>query len=156
MRPPEKPAYNRAMSEYRKILAAVDLTDDSDRIIQRAQAIAARNNARLQLLHVVEYVPVEPMGDAMLPAVEIEESLLKRGRTRLAQLAARLGIAEGDWFVEAGSIKLEIVRVAQEQKSDLIVLGAKERHGLAILLNFTEDTVLHSAPCDVLAVRLQK
>ena len=34
------------------------------------------------------------------------------------------------------------------------MLGSRERHGLAILLNFTEDAILHAAPCDVLAVRL--
>jgi universal stress protein A len=34
------------------------------------------------------------------------------------------------------------------------VLGSRERHGLSILVNFTEDTVLHAAPCDVLAVRV--
>ena len=56
--------------------------------------------------------------------------------------------------VEVGSIKAEVVWVAAEVGSDLIVLGNRERHGLAMLLNFTEDTVLHSAPCDVLAVRL--
>ena len=38
---------------------------------------------------------------------------------------------------------------------DLIVLGSRERHGLSILVNFTEDTVLHEAPCDVLAVRVK-
>ena len=31
----------------------------------------------------------------------------------------------------------------------------RERHGLAILINLTEDTVLHAAHCDVLAVRLK-
>jgi universal stress protein A len=46
------------------------------------------------------------------------------------------------------------VRVARAMHSDLIVLGARERHGLSIFVNFTEDTVLHSAPCDVLAVRV--
>jgi universal stress protein A len=59
-------------------------------------------------------------------------------------------------MVETGSIKAEIIRVAQEQKVDLIVLGSRERHGIAILVNFTEDTVLHAAPCDVLAVRIPK
>jgi universal stress protein A len=58
--------------------------------------------------------------------------------------------------VEAGNIKAEIVRFAKEQAVDLIVLGSRERHGLALLLNFTEDTVLHAAPCDVLAVRLHR
>ena len=39
---------------------------------------------------------------------------------------------------------------------DLIVLGSRERHGLSIMFNQTEDTILHSAPCDVLAVRWKK
>lgn len=144
------------MTEYRKVLAAIDLTDDSERVIERAASIARQSAARLQLLHVVEFVPVEPMGDVLLPAVQIEESLIQSARHKLAALAARHGIAEGDWAVHAGNIKAEIVSVAQERGIDLVVLGSRGRHGLAILLNFTEDTVLHAAPCDVLAVRLQR
>ena len=51
-------------------------------------------------------------------------------------------------------MKSEIVRIARERHTDLIVMGSRERHGLSILVNFTEDTVLHAAPCDVLAVRV--
>jgi universal stress protein A len=58
--------------------------------------------------------------------------------------------------VYAGNIKAELVRVAQERGVDLIVLGARERHGVSIMFNQTEDTVLHTAPCDVLAVRWNK
>jgi universal stress protein A len=58
--------------------------------------------------------------------------------------------------VEAGNVKSEIVRIAREHNVDLIVLGSRERHGLSILVNFTEDTVLHAAPCDVLAVRVRR
>ncbi len=56
-------------------------------------------------------------------------------------------------IVRAGNIKSEVVRIAQESGIDLIVLGSRERHGVSILFNQTEDTVLHAAPCDVLAVR---
>ena len=142
------------MSGYQKILLVVDLTEDSDLVGERAKAIAACYGSRIQLLHVVEYVPVEPMGETLLPAVQIEEELIKRARQRLRDLARRLDLTDSDCFVEAGNIKAEIIRVAGEQRADLIVLGSRERHGLAILLNFTEDTVLHSSPCDVLAVRL--
>ena len=45
------------------------------------------------------------------------------------------------------------MRVAREWGADLIILGSRERHGLSILVNFTADTVLHAAPCDVLAIR---
>ena len=37
----------------------------------------------------------------------------------------------------------------------LAQFGCRERHGLSILLHRTEDSVLHGAPCDVLAVRVK-
>ncbi len=36
------------------------------------------------------------------------------------------------------------MRIARERKADLIVLGSRERHGPSILVNLTEDTVLHA------------
>ena len=142
------------MSIYRRILIVVDLTDDSLPIGRRAQALASATGAEVELLHVVEFVPVEPMGETLMPAVQIEDELLERARQRLATLAGELGVPESAARVEAGNVKSEIVRVARERGVDLIVLGSRERHGLSILVNFTEDTVLHAAPCDVLAVRV--
>jgi len=143
------------MGVYSRILLVVDLSEDSEQIGKRALAIAASCGAELSLLHVVEYVPVEPMGETLLPAVQIEDELVARARERLAALASRLGLDSAQREVAAGNIKAEIVRVAQEKEIDLIVLGSRERHGLSIMVNFTEDTVLHAAPCDVLAVRLR-
>lgn len=143
------------MSIYRKILLVVDLGEHSEQIATRARDLAALMGAELSLLHVVEYVPVEPMGETLLPAMQIEEELVTRAKQRLAELAAKLGIDSARRDVAAGNIKAEIVRAAQERQADLIVLGSRERRGPSILVNFTEDTVLHAAPCDVLAVRLR-
>ena len=141
------------MAVYRRVLLVVDLTDDSPPIGRKAQALAAALGAEVELLHVVEFVPVEPMGETLMPAVQIEEELLQRAQQRLEALAAELGLAGAACRVESGNVKAEIVRVARERHADLIVLGSRERHGLSILVNFTEDTVLHAAPCDVLAMR---
>jgi len=141
------------MAVYRRVLLVVDLTDDSLPIGRKAQALAATLGAEVELLHVVEFVPVEPMGETLMPAVQIEEELLQRAQQRLAALAAELGLAGAHCRVESGNVKAEIVRVARERQTDLIVLGSRERHGLSILVNLTEDTVLHAAPCDVLAMR---
>ena len=143
------------MSIYRRILLVVDLGEQSEQIAVRARDLAALLGAELSVLHVVEYVPVEPMGETLLPAVQIEEELVHRARSRLAELTGKLGIGSAKRQVAAGNIKAEIVRAAQEQQADLIVLGSRERRGPSILVNFTEDTVLHAAPCDVLAVRLR-
>ena len=144
------------MREYRKILLCLDLADDSETIAGRARSLAAACGAELTLLHVVEYVPVEPMGEALLPAVQIEGELVERARLRIAELAARSGLEQCERLVVTGNIKTEVVRVAQTRAIDLIVIGSRERHGVSILFNFTEDTVLHAAPCDVPAVRLPR
>jgi universal stress protein A len=144
------------MRDYRNILICLDLTDDSERIAERAKALAALSGGVVTLLHVVEYVPVEPMGEALLPAVQIEGELVERATARIGELAVKLGLDKSDRLVLTGNIKSEVVRVAQERGVDLIVIGSRERHGVSILFNFTEDTVLHAAPCDVLAVRLHK
>jgi universal stress protein A len=142
------------MTDYRRVLLVVDLSEDSILIGRRAQVLATALGAQIDLLHVVEYVPVEPMGETLMPAVQIEDELLARAKQRLTALGAQLGVAAASCRVEAGNVKSEIIRIAREIKSDLIVLGSRERHGLSILVNFTEDTVLHAAPCDVLAVRV--
>jgi universal stress protein A len=142
------------MAGYKKILVLLDLSDDSERVAVAGRDLAAYSKAAMVILHVVEFVPVEPMGESLMPTVQIEEDLMKRSRLKLDALCARLGLSQASKRVEAGNTKAEILRVAEEESADLIVLGSRERHGLAILVNFTEDTVLHAAHCDVLAVRL--
>lgn len=144
------------MKAYRKILLVVDLGEHSEQIGARARDLASLLGAELSVLHVVEYVPVEPMGETLLPAVQIEEELVQRAKVQLEQLCERLGLGDARRDVAAGNVKAEIVRAAQERQADLIVLGSRERRGPSILVNFTEDTVLHAAPCDVLAVRIAR
>jgi universal stress protein A len=142
------------MSLYRKVLLAVDLNADSIGIGRRACALAERLGAELTVLHVVEYVPVEPVGETMMPPVQLLDELASAARQRLVALCADLGVDAKHQRVEVGNVKAEIVHMARAMQCDLIVLGARERHGLSIFVNLTEDTVLHAAPCDVLAVRV--
>ena len=138
---------------YRQILLVVDLTEDSLPIGRKAQALAGSLGAQLSLLHVLEFVSVDPLGETVLPVVQMEQELLEHSRKRLVALGAQLGVPAAACRIESGSTKAEIVRVARECHTDLIVLGSRERHGLSILVNLTADTVLHAAPCDVLAMR---
>lgn len=145
------------MSQYQHILIAVDLSEQSEKVGRRACKLAEQTGARLSLLHVVEYIPVDPAGEALLPTpVNLEQELTDSAKQRLDALAGKLEIPHCQRYVEIGHIKSEIVRVASEQKADLIVLGSRERHGLALLLGSTERSVLTAAPCDVLAVRLSE
>ena len=143
------------MAGYKKLLVLLDLSEDSEQVAIAGRDMAAHSDASMVVLHVVEFVPVEPLGESLMPTAQIEDELINRARARLGALITRLGLTKATGRVEAGNTKSEILRVAEEEQVDLIVLGSHERHGLAIMVNFTEDTVLHAAHCDVLAVRLK-
>jgi len=143
------------MLGYRKVLVLLDLAEGSEKVFAAARDIAAHSNAGIVALHVVEYVPAEPMGESLMPAqIDLENGLAERARPLLEDMVKRSGTPNASVRVEIGNTKAQILTVADEERPDLIVLGSRERHGLAVLVNFTEDTVLHAAHCDVLAVRL--
>jgi universal stress protein A len=143
------------MAGYKKLLVLLDLSKGSEQVAIAGRDMAALSSAAMVVLHVVEFVPVEPLGESLMPTVQIEDELINRARAGLSEFITRLNLAKATGRVEAGNTKSEILRVAKEEQVDLIVLGSRERHGLAILVNFTEDTVLHAAHCDVLAIRLK-
>lgn len=141
---------------YKQILLGLDLKEQSANVARKGVEFARANDAQLSLVHVVEFIPVDPAGEALLPPpVNLEQELVESAKQRLEALANELGIGDAPRRVEIGTIKSEILRVAQEVGADLIVLGSYERHGLALLLGSTDKSVLSHAPCDILAVRLQ-
>jgi universal stress protein A len=145
------------MAVYQRVLLAVDLSPDSLVIGRRARAVCDALGAELHIVSVVQPpapiapIPPEPVGPA---TVVLEADLLESAQARIAGLAQELGVPDGRWHVVDGNIKSAIVRAANDCRADLIVIGARERHGLAFLFKPTEDAVMHKAPCDVLAVRL--
>lgn len=144
------------MAIYQHILLAVDFAPDSEIVIQRARELAQLHGARLSLVHVTEYVPVDMANELVLPQeMELDQELNELAVKRLAEVAERIGIATADQHVLQGNTRGEIQRLAEDTKTDLIVLGSHGRQGIQRLLGSTANGVLHGAPCDVLAVRIR-
>lgn len=147
-----------AQNQYRHILFATDFSEQAILVGERAKHMARLYNARLTLLHVVEEVSISAGYELMplLPEVPDEQTLLA-AKENLSQLAQRLGLEESyRQVVTAVSTKEGILEAAEEHNVDLIVVGSHGRHGLALLLGSTANAVMHGAPCDVLAVRIQE
>jgi universal stress protein A len=145
------------MAIYQRILLAVDLAPDSLLIGQRAQALSVALGAELGMIHVVEPIPpVAPIPpDPIVPVtLTTQTELIEIAQGQIGRLAQELGVPQSRWSVVVGNIKSEIIRAAADGRMDLIIIGSRERHGLAFLFKPTEDVVVHRAPCDVLAVRV--
>ncbi len=144
------------MSHYQHILLATDFSRSSEHVIEKAQEIAHDCQASISLIHVVEYYQHEFNVDVYLPDLNIEQELIDQAASQLQQVAERMGRGDAPQYVEVGAPKHEIVRVADEQQCDLIILGSHGRHGLALLMGSTANGVLHHVNCDVLAVRIKE
>lgn len=144
------------MALYRKLLLAIDFAPQTEILCQHASRMAQIHGASLSLVHVVEPVVSDSAFDTLPPLpVDFDDLLVQQARKRLAGLRERYGIAENDTFLEIGVTKREILRVADEQGSDLILVGSHGRHGVGLLLGSTANAILHHANCDVLAIRLK-
>lgn len=142
------------MSVYSKMLLAVDLSDESDQLIEKARTIASNNKMQLTVLHVIEPLSFAYGGDVPMDLTTVQEQLDEHARKKLARFCEKLGYPVESQLVLTGHTETEIHRIAEEKNCDLIVVGSHGRHGLALLLGSTANSVLHGAPCDVLAIRI--
>jgi len=145
------------MENYKHILMAVDFFENDTVISNKARDLADRYEAELSIVHVVDNMPItDTVYGLDLPFdLDLAAELMAAAKSKLAKLAEQLNVSENRTWLEMGSPKQEIIRVAKENHVDLIVIGSHGRHGLALLLGSTANAVLHHAQCDVLAVRLQ-
>ena len=137
---------------YKKVLFATDFDDVGISAAHKAKKISDENNAELILVHVVEPIPAYAY-PGFAGFAEVEVSIREQAEKELKALADRLGVDAKHRLIEFGSTKNEVLRVAQEHNVDLIVTGSHGKHGLALLLGSTANSILHSAQCDVLIVR---
>lgn len=145
---------------FGSILVGTDGSGTAQTAVRRAIELAACLEARLQIVSAYEPVADQRLrGDqvdapkdvqwAMNPHDDVV-ALLERARTE----AKEAGVAEVETFARQGDAADAIVDVAEEQRSDLIVVGNKGMTGAKrFLLGSVPNKVSHHAPCSVLIVR---
>jgi len=139
---------------YKKILLALELSPaDDPKIIQQAKELVANNPAGLYIVHSIEYMS----NYAIMPTgIDFEAALLKDAEQAMKNVGASLKVPTERQIVRAGAAKFVILEEAERIEADLIILGSHGRHGVGLLLGSTANSILQSAKCDVLAVRVGK
>ena len=142
------------MSEYKKIMLAVDLTEESLQVAERATQLVNAFDAELHVVHVIEPLSLAYGGDVPMDLSTVQEQIQDQAAAHLREFSATLNVPETRQHLIFGRPESEIQRTAEEAGADIIVVGSHGRHGLALLLGSTANGVLHGASCDVLAVRV--
>lgn len=147
------------MSAYRNILVAVDLSNESRIVIQRALE-CVNQDTRIHLVYVQEpmdsvYMGVVPYGPVFVGMDEVEANLKKELNDKLAGLGKEFNLDGGNLHHLNGVPAREIHQFVEDNGIDLVVIGTHGQKGVQLLLGSTANSVLHGCTCDVLAVRIK-
>lgn len=140
---------------YQRVLVAIDLSNESESVINRAVELAGDDAGKLFLVHVVEPVAAAyPIDAYAINMTKLQEEAMTIAAQRLAGIADKHGIGSDRQLVLAGTAATEIRSKAEELGADLIVIGSHGNSGWKLLLGSTANKVLHGASCDIMMVRV--
>jgi nucleotide-binding universal stress UspA family protein len=162
--------------DIRNILVPIDYSSDSQGALRWGASLAEKYGAKLLLLHVISNAVEEVFPDDrafVSPTSSLHEvrspgsppfrrqpiiiDLVDNAHTELQDFANRSlkDIAPVQVKVAVGRPVEEILRVAHEEKVDLIVMGTHGRTGVRhLLLGSVAEAVTRHAPCPVFTVRI--
>lgn len=149
----------------KKILIPTDFSDDANKAIDLAVHLSRLTGARLKLLHVIEppyskasLTSLGPSGEA---AVD-QDTYLKQLKHHSERLMQNLLDQEKYRQVEVehgvciAKVIDQVLRVIEEERMDLVVIGAKGAGSTEeMLIGSNTAKVVRLAPCPVLTVKNQ-
>ena len=145
------------MSNYKRILVALDFSDLSDAVLNRLQVIIKDKTTHIYFLHVVDDHLPQLLGESEKEAIHYAKIKLKAdAKSELEELISKYKIKSTQCMVELGTPRHSILSIAESKDIDLIVVGTHGVHGWKKLLGTTAEHVLHNARCDVLSIRAQE
>lgn len=130
---------------FKRILCPIDFSESSARAIEFALSLAQEADARLTLLHVMEWWTAETRQQLYTEAHD--------GLQHVVPDEARTWCTP-ETMVAAGVAHREILRIANEKHADLIVMGVLGRNAVDLtLFGSTTSHVVRGASCPVLTLR---
>ena len=147
------------MSNYKNILVAVECSQSSKHVLQKATEFSKANpEVTLNIVHVVlDLIIADWAGSpGQIPPPLDQEELAQSGANYLKPFIEEAGLDPNSLIVCFGPPAQTVLKQAENLKTDLIIAGSHSRHGLEILLGSTAHKILNLAECDVLLIRTPK
>ncbi|MDP1573189.1 MAG: universal stress protein [Pseudomonadota bacterium] len=147
------------MTQAKTLLAATDFSTPARHALERAALLAqAHPDARLTLAHVISRSALDNLRRLFSQdAAALEAKLLEQAQCSLSELAQHLAASHAcaiDTVLKQGSAPTSLVELAEDQQTDLLVMGARGAHFVRErLLGSTTERVLRTSRRPLLAVK---
>jgi universal stress protein A len=146
-----------AIFAVKHILVPTDFSDLSMQALKYALPIAEKFDAKITLIHILEYTPIMPVYGVAEPP-EVMSDMIEERERRLEAIAREVGHKYlENTVVRSGSASDSIVHYATEWSYDLIILTTHGSTGLRhLFMGSTAEKVVRHAQCPVLVVHSRK
>jgi nucleotide-binding universal stress UspA family protein len=145
---------------FASILVGTDGSDTAKKAVGHAIDLARGLGARLQIVSAFEPVPEARLRQERVDLPEDMQWTIHDRQDveavlgEAASAAREAGVTDVDTYARQGDAADAIIDVAEELKSDLIVVGNRGMTGAKrFLLGSVPNKISHHAPCSVLIVR---
>ncbi len=140
---------------YETVLAAVDLTLESEKILDVAKSLVDGNTRSVYAVYVVEPIsPSLPVTTYLQELSEEYNAMVVEARKRLKAICDSAGIPRDNQLILVGSRSEEIPFQASKINAKLLVVGKHTKSFWGKLFNSTGTEIVKSTECDVLAVNV--
>lgn len=137
---------------YERVLAAIDHSEVSERVLAAARDLALLSKGEVWVLHLREREVIARMGTVPSESVAEADEEVKAAADFLAQAGVTAHAVVRDTLF--GHAAREIIEDAHEHDAGVIVMGSRGRGDLAgLVLGSTAHKVIHLADRPVLVVR---
>ncbi|MBK6658894.1 MAG: universal stress protein [Proteobacteria bacterium] len=139
--------------KFNTVLLPTDFSTHADAGCAAGIAMAQRDGAKVIALHVLPLSDLV-MGEYPITMVDqLQAELMGDAEQRMQRWKDQQAMAV-ETLVVWGNPALDICRIAEERKADLIVTSTHGRTGLAhLVMGSVAERVVRHAPCSVLVVR---
>ena len=110
-------------SPYRKILVAIDGSDESPQVLSRAAGVLSGNDGELHLIHVIEPLALAYGADVPMDVTDLQSGLMKQAREMADKYAGQYNIPEANVYVDMGSIEKTILDKADKIGAAIPAVG---------------------------------
>jgi nucleotide-binding universal stress UspA family protein len=144
------------MSLYNRILVPTDGSREGRRAVGHAVAVAEAHGATVIALYVINTASYNgiPMESSWKNVTTLLDTDAQAALDEVVDIGAERGVTVETEIIE-GSPSREIIRAAEANDCDLIVMGTHGRGGLdRLLLGSVAEKVVRSAPIPVMTVRV--
>ncbi len=148
---------------FKNIGFCTDFSENADQAFIIARDLAVQFGATLNIIHIMVNFSFSPPVHATYMPIEYDPGFideLTQAARKSIQEKYLSQIPEGvpnNLFLLSGYASTEILRTAEEERFDLIVMGSHGLTGIAhVLFGSTADRIVRRASCSVLTVRLHK